>query len=822
MTGNSPELTSNDQGAKLGVELAENLADSEVAILEQIQNRVLWLSMQIVHYANSLRENGSGASAKVGGHQASCSSMVSLMTALYFHSLRFGDRVSVKPHGSPVYHAIQYLLGNLPEEKLRQFRSFKGLQSYPSRTKDVDQVDFSTGSVGLGAVVPNFARLTRQFVRDHFGHPRRNRFIALMGDAELDEGNVWEALGEETLQELGQVLWIVDLNRQSLDRVVPSGKAQKIEEMFRINGWRVLELKYGRKLEEVFRRPHGEKLRQCIDLMSNDEYQSLLRIEDGERIRRRLVNTPEGQDKELLELLSDYSTDEVKPLLADLGGHDLRKILEGLDEADRITDQPVVIIAYTIKGWELPIAGDPLNHAKLLTSDQMAELQSRLGIVSGEEFAPFPPGSPEDRFIQSRLKLLNGNAKADTAPAPAPLSIPASLGSGYRGDLSTQQALGSLLTALSRIPEVAARMVTTSPDVSISTNLGGWIHKMRVYSPEEKINFFRENAVASMLNWEQSPKGHHIELGISENNLFLLLNMLGLSQEFSGEVLLPFGTVYDPFIGRGLDALTYAAYTESKFIFAGTPSGITLSPEGGAHQSLITPSIGMEMPNLVYYEPTFAQELEWIFLAGLRNLLDRKRGQILYLRLSTRPVPQSLFPADRRTAPQRMEQLRRDVLRGGYRLLDHRSAPGYSPGRNVLNLFTCGVMAVDALEASRSLAREGIFANVIAVTSPDLLFRGWQQAGKLKMKNPGNRFTFHLEGLIPPAERRVTVVTVLDGHSHALSFIGSVFGSQALCLGVDEFGQSGQAEELYDHYQIGVKAISQAARQMIHGGAAAG
>ena len=811
MTGNSQELTSNGQG----LELAENLADSEVSILEQIQDRVLWLSMQIVHYANSVRENGAGP--KVGGHQASCSSMVSLMTALYFHSLRFGDRVSVKPHGSPVYHAIQYLLGNLPEEKLRQFRSFKGLQSYPSRTKDVDQVDFSTGSVGLGAVVPNFARLTRQFVRDHFGYPRRNRFIALMGDAELDEGNVWEALGEETLQELGQVLWIVDLNRQSLDRVVPSGKAQKIEEMFRINGWRVLELKYGRKLEEVFRRPHGEKLRQRIDLMSNDEYQSLLRIEDGEKIRRRLVKTPEGQDQELLALLSDYSTGEVKPLLADLGGHDLRKILEGLDEADRITDQPVVIIAYTIKGWELPIAGDPLNHAKLLTSDQMAELQSRLGVVSGEEFARFPSGSPEDRFIQSRLKLLTGNAKVETAPAQAPLQIPASLGSGYRGDLSTQQALGSLLTALSRIPEVAARMVTTSPDVSISTNLGGWIHKMRVYSPEEKINFFRENAVASMLNWEQSPKGHHIELGISENNLFLLLNMLGLSQEFSGEVLLPVGTVYDPFIGRGLDALTYAAYTESKFIFAGTPSGITLSPEGGAHQSLITPSIGMEMPNLVYYEPTFAQELEWIFLAGLRNLLDRKRGQILYLRLSTRPVPQKLFPADRQTAPRRLERLRRDVLRGGYRFLDHGSDPRYSPGKNVLNLFTCGVMVVEAVEASRKLSREGIFANVIVVTSPDLLFRGWQQANKLKMKNPGTRFTFHLEGLIPPAERRAPILTVLDGHSHALSFIGSVFGSRALCLGVDEFGQSGQAEELYDHYQIGVTAISQAARQVIRG-----
>ena len=323
--------------------------------------------------------------------------------------------------------------------------------------------------------------------------------------------------------------------------------------------------------------------------------------------------------------------------------------------------------------------------------------------------------------------------------------------------------------------------------------------------------------MTSILNWEQSPKGHHIELGISENNLFLLLNMLGLSQEFSGEVLLPIGTVYDTFIGRGLDALTYAAYTESKFIFAGTPSGITLSPEGGAHQSLITPSIGMEMPNLVYYEPTFAQELEWIFLAGLRNLLDRKRGQIVYLRLSTRPVPQNLFPADRETPPQQLKRLRQNVLRGGYRILDHRSEPRYSPGKNVLNIFTCGVMVLDALETSRELAREGIFANVIVVTSPDLLYRGWQNTNKLKMKSPRSRFTFHLESLIPPSERRIPIVTVMDGHSHALSFIGSVFGNKALCLGVDKFGQSGQAEELYDHYQIGSKAISQAARQVLHG-----
>jgi pyruvate dehydrogenase E1 component len=391
------------------------------------------------------------------------------------------------------------------------------------------------------------------------------------------------------------------------------------------------------------------------------------------------------------------------------------------------------------------------------------------------------------------------------------------LDSHYRGQLSTQQALGTVLTALSRLPEVAARMVTTSPDVSISTNLGGWIQKMGVYRRQEMTNFFRENAVPLMLSWDQRPRGYHIELGISENNLFLLLNMLGLAQEFSGEALLPVGTLYDPFICRGLDALIYAAYSESKFIFAGTPSGISLSPEGGAHQSLITPSIGIELPNLVYYEPTFAQELEWIVLEGLKNIMNRKRGKIVYLRLSTRPIPQELFPQDRLKDEGSAKTLRESVLRGGYRILDYQNESSYRPGLNVVNLFTCGVLVPNAIEASRSLREENICANVIAVTSPDLLYRGWQQASQLKRKQPTTRFTFHLERLIPPAERQAPVVTVMDGHSHALSFLGSVFGSKAITLGVDDFGQSGSRNELYDHYGIGTQAMIQAAEQAILG-----
>lgn len=779
---------------------------SELEILESIQDRVLWLSTQIVHYANNIRDNPDGL--KVGGHQASSASIVSLMTALYFHQLRRGDLVAVKPHASPVFHAIQFLLGNLPAEKLTELRAYRGLQAYPSRTKDWDPVDYSTGSVGLGAVAPNFSALTAKYVQDHFGGVGSHRFFALIGDAELDEGNVWEALGEENLRALDQLIWIVDLNRQSLDRVVPSGKAQKIEEMFRVHDWEVIEVKYGRRLQGYFQRPYGMRLRDRIDEMTNDEYQSLLRVGDGQSIREHVAQTNGSVDRELMHLLEDCPVSEVRELLADLGGHDLAEILDAYNRAARVRGKPVVIIAYTIKGWRLPIAGDPLNHSMLLTTEQMNSLQSQLGVPEGGPFEGFAPGSVEAEYIRDCKSRLARPGERPLAHPITSAAIPDALGGRYTVPRSTQQVLGSLLTGLARWPDVAERVVTTSPDVASSTNLGGWINKMGVYSSQAQINYFKEAGVRQLLNWEQSPQGQHIELGISENDFFLLLTALGLSAETLGQCLLPIGTIYDTFISRGLDALKYGLYCGSKFIFVGSPSGISLSREGGAHQSLITPSIGSELPNLVYYEPCFGQELEWIFLAGLRNLLDREHGNSVYLRLSTVPVDQSLFPSA--SDPRKKADLRRKVLRGGYRLVDYTNHPDYEVGDNVANIIACGVMVPVALEASQELLQRGIFANVLNSTSPDLLYRGWRHANRLRARNPGRRSRSMLETLLPESERNCPIVTVIDGHSHTLAFLGAVLGTKTVCLGVDEFGQTGSRTELYQHYGISKDSIMEA------------
>src|SRR5690606_12381111 len=174
-----------------GMMPAGRSAMTDTTHLEDLHRRILWLSCWTVHNANHLRERDEGE-VRVGGNQASSASMAAIMTALYFHVLRPQDRVAVKPHAGPGFHAIQYLMGNLPLEKLRNFRGYGGTQSYPSRTKDGDDVDFSTGSVGLGAAMPIFASITQDYLAGHgWARGPEGRMVALIGDAELDEGNIY-------------------------------------------------------------------------------------------------------------------------------------------------------------------------------------------------------------------------------------------------------------------------------------------------------------------------------------------------------------------------------------------------------------------------------------------------------------------------------------------------------------------------------------------------------------------------------------------------------------------------------------------------------
>ena len=756
--------------------------DDRVAVIEEIQHRVLWLAVRMVDFANHDRPDAGGI--KVGGHQASSASMVSIMTALWFGHLTGDDKVAVKPHSSPVYHAIKYLTGELDQSYLTRLRSFGGLQAYPSRTKDPDVADFSTGSVGLGVVAPLFAAAARRFIDAHNPPARVGRFFALVGDAELDEGNVWEAIADPALKGLGNVTWIVDVNRQSLDRVVPEMKAQLLMKFFRDSGWHVEEAKYGRRLQSAFAGPDGEALRAHIDSMPNERYQSLFALRGAALRERFLADAPNA-----VQAWADRIDDaDLGPLIQNLGGHDIGELLRAYQACDVVVDRPSVVFAYTVKGWGLPIAGDPLNHAALLSPAQVEALRLSQGLTCATEWDRFDSESAAGRVCGA----VGGEINNHPVPPRPTVAVPRETGVFTAKPVSTQESFGRILTALAAVPEVAARMVTTSPDVSVSTNLGGWINKVGVFTADAQTDYLGDGR---LLRWNQGPSGRHIELGLSEMNLFLMLHALGLGHELHGSHLLPIGTVYDPFVCRGLDALIYALYNDARFVLVGTPSGVSLAPEGGAHQSTVTASIGMELPGLDLCEPAYSTALDWLLCDGLARLSDPD-GHSLYLRLTTRPIDQAPFAA----AIERLgrDGLRRDVLAGGYRLAEPETPA------DVL-LVAAGAVMPEALAAVADLAQEGVAATLIDATSIDRLFTGWRTTQRQAVST-GRRASgdFHLASLIRPDERHVPLVTIHDASSHAMAWVGSVFGQRTVPVGVDSFGQSGTIDELYG--QVGLLA----------------
>ncbi|WP_166139228.1 transketolase-like TK C-terminal-containing protein [Nocardioides ochotonae] len=761
-----------------------------LATLREISQRVLWLSTAIVDAANRQRPNSSGV--KVGGHQASSASMVDIMVALWFHELTAEDRVSVKPHASPVLHAVNYLLGDLDPAYLPTLRSLGGLQSYPSRLKDPDTVDFSTGSVGIGATASLWAAMAHRYTSSHFSDtPRAGRFISLLGDAELDEGAIWEAVADPAVARMGELLWVVDLNRQSLDRVVPDIQIERLQGMFAAAGWQVVTLKWGRLISELFERPGGAELRVRLERMPNEEFQRMLRVGADEVADRLLA---EGGSPELRALVTGLEPEVLAAAIRDLGGHDLGLLVEtfaGVDE-----DRPTVVFAYTVKGRGLPTEGHPNNHSALLTEPQMQQLADASGTTLDDPWRGFDEGTAAARLCARRADQLR---RVAVSPPP-PLKVPVTLGRPHRKPISTQAALGRLLADVARdVPAMAEHVVTCSPDVASSTNLGGWINKTGVWSVTDRTDWFADDR-ERLLRWSETSSGRHIELGIAEVNLVGLLGELGATWSRWGQRLIPIATLYDPFVSRALEPWSYGLYAGGQSILVGTPSGVTLAPEGGAHQSITTPSIGLEQPGCVAWEPAFAQDLEWTFLRAMSQV-GVAGGTSAYFRLSTRPIDPALaqLPED----PTLLERRRRHAVAGGYRITQHE------PGAEQVTLVGMGAIMPEVLAAAALLEGLGVVTGVVCLTSADLVFRSFQQRGRRRPAGGGI-----LDTLLPP-EHPAPLVTVLDGHPHTLAFLAAARGDRIQCLGVTDFGQSSALEDAYALHGIDTTSIVDAALGLI-------
>jgi pyruvate dehydrogenase E1 component len=754
-------------------------------LLQELERKVLWLSSWMIHHANHLRPSRDGL--KVGGHQASSASCVTLLTALYFDVLRAADRVAVKPHASPVYHALAYLLGRQTLDKLQNFRALGGAQSYPSRTKDGSDVDFSTGSVGLGVAMTSFAALVQDYIRLKAMLPETQpggRMVAVVGDAELDEGNVFEAMLEGWKHDVRNLWWVIDYNRQSLDAVVSDRLFNRIDSLFTAMGWRVVTLKYGKKLEAVFAGPDGAALRDWIDACPNSLYSALV-FKGGEGWRKHLEGDL-GHLAGIRAFLAAHDDASLNAVMTNLAGHDMETVLDAFHAVE--DDLPTCFIAYTIKGFGLPFAGHKDNHAGLMNEAQMAGFQRAMGVPEGREWDRFAGLELPAETLESFLAEVPFAARRERRLAAAAVPVPDALPLPQAPRMSTQEGFGRILNDLAGgDSELAARIVTCSPDVTVSTNLGGWVNRRGVFDRREHADVFRDEKVISAQRWQMSPRGQHIELGIAEHNLFLLLAALGLSAPLFGTRLLPIGTLYDPFINRGLDALNYACYQDARFMVVATPSGITLAPEGGAHQSIGTPLIGMAQSGLSSFEPAFVDELAVLLRWGFAHLQAPEGGSV-YLRLSTRPVEQ----------PRRaVEALAGDIVAGGYWLVPP------APGAELAIAYT-GAVAPEAIAAHAALTEDIPGAGLLAVTSADLLHAGWLEG---RRRGGGS----HVGRLLAPLAADAGLVTVIDGHPATLSWLGAVARHRVHPLGVEHFGQSGDIPDLYRVYGLDADAILSAA-----------
>lgn len=764
-----------------------------VAALESLDARLRWLSAWTVHNANHLREKRDGL--KVGGHQASCASMTAIMAALYFHALRPNDKVAVKPHAGPVLQAIHYLLGNQSLDQLQRFRGLGGAQSYPSRTKDKIPVDFSTGSVGLGVAITAFSSLVQDYLIAHGQMPESaaGRMISLMGDAELDEGNIYECLIEGYKHDIRNCWWVVDYNRQSLDSTTADRMFRRFDDIFETCGWRVVTLKSGKLQRALFAKPGGKAIEDWIETCPNAEF-AVLTYQGGAAWRARLL-ADLGDAPQVRALLDGFDDEGLATVMTNLGGHCVESLIDAFDSAN--DDRPTIFIAYTVKGYGLPLAGHKDNHSGMMNPPQIEQLRASMAITPGDEWNPYA-GLGDNAATQLKA-FVEASVLAHKPPETpgAAVAVPARLPAPQGENQSTQAAFGHVMLDLAKsASELADRIVTTAPDVTQTTNLGGFVNQRGLFRRAEVADIFREAKIPSAQKWAAHAAGQHIELGIAENNFFLMMTSLGLAAPHFGTRLIPVGTVYDPFIARGLDALNYGCYSDARFLLVGTPSGLTLGPEGGAHQSINTPLIGMGQPNLAYFEPAWADEVA-LFMRWAFDYLQRPDGSSVYLRLSTRVIAQPQREGDAWEA---------DALNGAYWV----KPP--APGAEAAIAFT-GAIAPEVLSAYQILIEDIPGLGLLNVTSPDLLHRDWS-ARRAARASGHVAPPCHIETLLGALAPQAGLVTAIDGSPGALSWLGGVKGMRVSPLGVDRFGQTGDLPDLYRTYRLDAEAIIDAAAEL--------
>lgn len=871
---------------------------------DKIFKRAHYLANQMIYMANYERDKAKGE-PKVGGHSSGSTSALHIMGTLHLYVKNGFDHLANKPHASPTDHAFNYLLDLFLKKDLSRFSledcntAMAGLRDFSKEDKPVFQSYhsawdpdnhnfFPSGTVGIPPVNAGYLALAYRYAEKHGFKVPKAHFWALIGDAEFREGSLFEAVPDFAERELGNLTWIVDYNRQSLDghrlvnkSVLGGTDAQRILKTMKANGWEVINLQHGSLRLELFKTKNGTAFKTFLeDDLDDYGLQSLLLIKDS----RELCKNLEKDYPSLKSFIKDAGAENVYKALRDFGGHDVEQIKKALEDSKKSTNKPTAIVAHTLKGWGLEMAAQSGNHSALPSKEEMLNLRKATGLKESEFFGRFSSSSAEGKFLKQRGEKLYKEIKDqhkiqkenfEKIKKETGDKLPETLGINLKmaSYPHTQWMLGQLTAKLTRIANTDKKelsdteklwksaselMVSMAPDVGTSTNLNpamdGKIFEAQEVSDKESAYGVKDKKTPDLVPG-QDMSDRFLRFEIAEANVMSCLGSFGRLRDVLGISLMPLMTVYDFFIKRAHDQYFYNLYWKSSFMAVGTPSGVTLSPEGAQHGW----KSDFQIPNQVTWEPFFCQELDWIFCHSLKehfNGTNKERTGTL-IRCVTRGTEQKDFmkylkKQYRFKSNQNAElnfkdsgitggtdeasikavdndeilkTIRKEVLAGAYKLIDYSGYRGYEPGDNVVNIFSMGSPSTEAIKASNKLLKRGVYANVIVVTSPDLLLgnlayqnnyrylkQGLQINGDLYLnseKSLGSGEVATLSG------RRIPAVSVHDGEPGLLDNIGSVIGVKHEALAVRKHSKCGRPDDIYKYHGIDADSVVQACGKVL-------
>ncbi len=903
---------------------AASSALTKPSIQDRIAHRAFAQMIQMIYLANHRKTKEKG-DPKVGGHPASCASSLFIQSALHLDVARPEDYMAIKPHASPMDHALRHQLQLMRHNaKVDWFKggdseawfteeeakaAMIGLRAFPTEENPVtfqsyhaaSDPDFfhflPTGTVGIPPVSLAYVALAYRYAASH-GHevPEDAHFWALIGDSEFREGSLFEVMPEVAERELGNVTWILDYNRQNLDGTRANNESglehhdcDRIEDTAKANGWRVIHLRHGGLRLNLFAKGEGgAALRHVIEKdMSDYEFQMLLLARKPQAVRDLWIS----KNNACASLLDELSDQDVLNVLFDVAGHCYETVRNALEHSRSDAKKPAFVIVHTLKGWGMESLANPANHSSQPSKKEVEAILERVDLTLEDPFALFAENSEERNFLiarrdefrdgQDKHRALCERNRAKFAESMEEAGgMPNDLGvnTSMMRMAHTQWSWGQLSAKLMRLGGAdatpaklddaekgwapAAEMVLTmSPDVSSSTNISSSVNQ-RVYGPAANDAQMETDLEIEYKHPEMVAKDtaltRHIRFEIVEANAMCAVGSFGQMAAFTGVPLYPMMTVYDFFLKRALDQMYYSIYWGGSFMVLGTPAGVSLSAEGAQHSW----KSDIQMPGLITWEPSFAQEMDWILSESLRRHVNNDyagRNAVL-VRGSTRELPQallldwtrrqarskaslpgtSLCPAnapqgwtggvDESTLPNLDDatltaRIRENCLNGAYKLIDWEGYAGYEPGDNVVNLFAMGCLIPEAVTAAEQLLERGIFANLVVVTSPELLLGilGENSGYQHLIEGLGVNGDLHATesagasqaGLVSIAGRRIPVVAIVDGEAGLLDNIGSIVGVKQRTQAVRKFSKCGRPSQVYKYHKLDPDSIVEAAGQVL-------